>query len=99
MAIEPAPAAARRKIRLGELLVHQKVISEEQLAQALAEQRRTGRKLGRVLGDLGLLSDASLNEFLSQHLQVPFVDLKQIRIDRESVKLLAEPLARRFRAA
>lgn len=98
MAIEPVAVAVKRKIRLGELLVQQKVISEEQLAQALAEQRRTGRKLGRVLGDLGLLSDASLNEFLSKHLRVPFVDLKQVHIDREAVKLLAEPLARRYRA-
>jgi len=89
---------ARRKIRLGELLVQNRVISEEQLAQALAEQKRTGRKLGRVLADLGLLTENSLLEFLSRHLQVPFIDLKQVRIDREAVKLLPEPLARRYRA-
>jgi MSHA biogenesis protein MshE len=98
MAIEPAAGAVKRKIRLGELLVQHKVISEEQLTQALAEQQRTGRKLGRTLSDLGLLSVASFNEFLSKHLQVPFVDLKLVRIDREAVKLLAEPLARRYRA-
>jgi MSHA biogenesis protein MshE len=89
---------ARRRIRLGELLIQQHVISEEQLSQALAEQRRTGRKLGRVLGDLGFMSESSLHEFLSKHLQVPFVDLKQVRIDREALKLLPEPLARRYRA-
>jgi len=88
----------RRKIRLGELLVQQKVITEEQLATALAEQKRSGRKLGRVLGDLGYLNESSLHEFLAKHLQVPFVDLKQVRIDREAVKLLPEPLARRYRA-
>jgi MSHA biogenesis protein MshE len=88
----------RRKIRLGELLVQQKAITEEQLAEALADQRRTGRKLGRVLGDLGLMSESALCEFLAKHLQVPFVDLKQIRIDREAIKLLPEPLARRYRA-
>jgi MSHA biogenesis protein MshE len=88
----------RRKIRLGELLVQNQVISEEQLAAALTEQRRTGRKLGRVLGDLGLLSEASLHEFLAKHLQVPFIDLKQLRIDRAAVRLLPEPLARRYRA-
>ena len=43
----------RKKVRLGELLLEQKVITEEQLQQALAEQKRTGRKLGRVLTDLG----------------------------------------------
>jgi MSHA biogenesis protein MshE len=89
---------ARRRIRLGELLVQQQAISEGQLATALAEQKRTGRKLGRVLGDLGLMSEAALHEFLAKHLGVPFVDLKQIRIDRESIKLLPEALARRYRA-
>jgi MSHA biogenesis protein MshE len=88
----------KRRIRLGELLVQQQVISEEQLATALNEQRRTGRKLGRVLADLGLVSETALHEFLAKHLQVPFVDLKQLRIDREAVKLLPEPLARRYRA-
>ncbi len=88
----------KRRIRLGELLVQQKVITEEQLTQALAEQRRSGRKLGRVLADLSFLPEASLHEFLAKHLQVPFVDLKQARVDREAVKLLPEPLARRYRA-
>ena len=90
--------SVKRRIRLGELLVQQKVITEEQLEAALAEQRRSGRKLGRVLADLSFLPEASLHEFLAKHLQVPFVDLKQARIDREVVKLLPEPLARRYRA-
>jgi MSHA biogenesis protein MshE len=90
--------SVKRRIRLGELLVQQKVITEEQLAAALLEQRRSGRKLGRVLADLSFLPEASLHEFLAKHLQVPFVDLKQARIDREVVKLLPEPLARRYRA-
>jgi MSHA biogenesis protein MshE len=89
---------ARRRIRLGELLVQQKAISEEQLATALAEQKRSGRKLGRVLGDLGFMSESALLELLAKHLGVPFVDLRQIRIDREAIKLLPEPLARRYRA-
>jgi MSHA biogenesis protein MshE len=88
----------KRRIRLGEVLVQHKAITEEQLAAALVEQRRSGRKLGRVLADLGLMSESSLHEFLAKHLQVPFVDLKQARVDREVVKLLPEPLARRYRA-
>jgi MSHA biogenesis protein MshE len=88
----------RRRIRLGEVLVQQKAITEEQLAEALAAQRRSGRKLGRVLADLGYMSESSLHDFLAKHLQVPFVDLKQARIDRDVVKLLPEPLARRYRA-
>jgi MSHA biogenesis protein MshE len=95
---DPTTMTIKRRIRLGEVLVQQKIISEEQLASALAEQRRSGRKLGRVLADLGLVSEASLHDFLSKHLQVPFVDLKQARVDRDVVKLLPEPLARRYRA-
>ena len=89
---------ARVRIRLGDLLIQHKVVTQEQLAKALAEQKRSGRKLGRVLADLGFLPEAQLHEFLSKHLKVPFVDLKQLRLDRDVVKLLPEALARRHRA-
>ena len=88
----------KRRLRLGDVLVEHGTISAEQLATALTEQRRTGRKLGRVLADLGFVSEATLHELLAKHLNVPFVDLKQARIDREAVKLLPEALARRYRA-
>src|SRR5688572_9277367 len=88
----------RKKIRLGELLVEQKVINEEQLNKALAEQKRTGRKLGRVLTDLGIVEEQQLNDALARHLQIPFVDLKQLTLDQNVVRLLPEALARRFRA-
>ena len=40
---------ARKRVRIGDLLVEHKIISESQLQQALAEQKKSGRKLGRVL--------------------------------------------------
>ncbi len=88
----------RKKIRLGELLIEQKVINAEQLDQALAEQKKTGRKLGRVLTDLGIVQEQQLNEALARHLQIPFVDLKQLTLDQAVVRLLPEALSRRFRA-
>src|SRR5688572_3909724 len=88
----------RKKIRLGELLIEQKVINEAQLEQALVEQKRTGRKLGRVLTDLGIVEEQQLNDALARHLQIPFVDLKQLSLDQGVVRLLPEALARRFRA-
>src|SRR4051812_45686559 len=88
----------RKKIRLGELLIEQKVINEAQLNQALAEQKRTGRKLGRVLTDLGIVQEQQLNDALARHLQIPFVDLRQLTLDQATVRLLPEALARRFRA-
>jgi MSHA biogenesis protein MshE len=88
----------KRRIRLGDVLVEHGTITAEQLATALTEQRRSGRKLGRVLADLGFVSESALHELLAKHLEVPYVDLKHARIDREAVKLLPEPLARRYRA-
>jgi MSHA biogenesis protein MshE len=88
----------KRRIRLGDVLVEHATITAEQLATALTEQRRSGRKLGRVLADLGFVSESALHELLAKHLEVPFVDLKHARIDREAVKLLPEALARRYRA-
>jgi MSHA biogenesis protein MshE len=88
----------RKKVRLGELLLEHKLISEEQLQAALAEQKRTGRKFGRVLTDLGILKEQQLNDALARHLKIPFVDLKQLTLDPGTVRLLPEALARRFRA-
>ena len=39
----------RKKIRIGDLLVEQKLISQTQLEEALADQKKSGRKLGRIL--------------------------------------------------
>src|SRR5262245_52435027 len=88
----------RRKVRIGELLIEHKMISEEQLKTALAEQKRSGRKLGRVLTDLGFVREEVLHDLLAQHLQIPFVDVRQLTPDPKAVRLLPEAHARRFRA-
>jgi MSHA biogenesis protein MshE len=88
----------RKKIRLGELLQEQKLITDEQLRQALAEQKSTGRKLGRVLTDMGFVREEKLNEVLAQSLQIPFIDVRQLTLDQKVVRLLPEAQARRFRA-
>ncbi len=56
----------RKKVRLGELLLEQKLITPEQLQSALAEQKRSGRKLGRVLTDMGLVREEKLHELLAR---------------------------------
>ena len=53
--------ARPEKIRLGELLVQQSLITEEQLRQALDEQKRSGRKLGRVIVDSGLVTEKGIS--------------------------------------
>jgi MSHA biogenesis protein MshE len=87
-----------KRVKIGELLLEQRAITGLQLEQALKEQKRTGRKLGRVLTDLGILSEDDLHQALARHLQLPFVDLRQMSLEPAVVRLLSETLARRFRA-
>jgi len=91
-------ARPTKRIKIGELLLEQRAITPAQLEQALKEQKRTGRKLGRVLTDLGILSEDDLHQALARHLQLPFVDLRQMSLDPAVVRQLSETLARRFRA-
>jgi MSHA biogenesis protein MshE len=89
---------ARKKIRIGELLVQHGIISEEQLTSALAEQKRTGSKLGHTLVELGYLSPTGFLKFLGQQLQIPYIDLRHYQYKAETVRLLPEIYARRFRS-
>jgi MSHA biogenesis protein MshE len=91
-------APRRRRVRVGELLLEQKLITEQQLKTALAEQTRSGRKLGRVLVELGMVSEQVFHETLARHLQIPYLDLKQLQLARATVRLLPEAQARRSRA-
>jgi len=90
--------APKLKMRLGDLLVHEHIITNEQLMQALNSQKATGRKLGDTLIELSYLSERQLLEFLAQQLDLPFLDISQRRIPSELASLLPEVHARRLRA-
>ncbi|MBA6232102.1 MULTISPECIES: GspE/PulE family protein [unclassified Colwellia] len=91
-------AAPKLKMRLGDLLVHEHIITNEQLMQALNSQKSTGRKLGDTLIELGYIGERQLQEFLAQQLNVPFLDISQRFIQSEVALLLPEVHARRLRA-
>jgi MSHA biogenesis protein MshE len=86
------------KIRLGDLLVQNNLINDEQLKTALSEQRQSGRKLGATLITLNMVSEGQLLELLSKHLNVALINIDDYRVDPEAVKLLPEIQARRYRA-
>jgi len=79
----------RVKVRLGDLLVEQKLISETQLQSALAEQKKSGRKLGRVLIENGYVEEVA---------SIPYIDLSTFELNAQLVKRLPETDARRYRA-
>ena len=88
---------AQKRIRIGDLLVEKNMISESQLQHALQEQKQTGRKLGATLVELGYVEENALLSLLSAQLNIPFVELKQFRFDRDLVQKLPETSARRYR--
>ena len=88
----------RQKIRIGDLLVKNGVITDEQLINALATQKKTGSKLGNTLIELGLVTSQQFHEFLASQLHLPFIDLKHYNYKPDVVRLLPETAARRFRA-
>ena len=94
----PAPSGRPEKVRLGDVLVAQKLISQEQLQQTLDLQRTTGKKVGRLLIESGVITEELLANGLARQLRIPFVNLKTFPFKPEVVKLLPESLARRFRA-
>ncbi|MDT8383713.1 MAG: ATPase, T2SS/T4P/T4SS family [Gammaproteobacteria bacterium] len=87
-----------QRIRLGDLLVEHKLISEVQLSAALDEQKKSGHKLGRVLIENGYVKEDEVLGLLSRQLNVPFVDLSTFQFRQEVVNKLPETAARRFRA-
>ena len=88
----------RQKIRIGELLVKNRILTSEQLETALEQQKKHGKRLGQLLLELGYVEEDEFLTFLAEQLQIPFIDLGQRDIDRETVMKLPQTHARRFRA-
>lgn len=91
-------AKAKLRMRLGDLLVHENIIAEEQLMDALSSQKSTGKKLGAALIELGYLTEVQLLTFLAQQLGVEFIDIAQRKLDPQVAQQLPEAHARRHRA-
>jgi MSHA biogenesis protein MshE len=86
------------KVRLGDVLVQRRLISQEQLHQTLELQQQTGKKVGRLLIESGIITEELLADALARQLHIPYVNLKTFPFRAELVRLLPESAARRFRA-
>jgi type IV pilus assembly protein PilB len=74
--------------RLGDTLLDQGLLTEEELATALEEQLRTGERLGRTLVRLALLSESEVADALSKHLGIKRVDFSELYLSAEVVDLV-----------
>lgn len=82
--------------RLGELLIREKLITHEQLSEALSTQKREGGKLGLNLTNLGYITEKDLLTFLSKQYGIPTIDLYTHEIDPEVSKLIPEDVSKKY---
>jgi type IV pilus assembly protein PilB len=81
--------------RIGQVLLAEGLITEEQLARALNAQRLAYAPLGTVLVNQGAVHEDHMTVVLSAHLETPVADLKHLTVDPEIARLLPEDFARR----
>ena len=84
--------------RLGERLVDAKVLTEEQVAHALTEQRRTGKRLGSVLVESGAIDERTLLSALGMQLELPIIDLRHNHPTADALERVPEGLVRTLNA-
>lgn len=92
-------AGFRKKIRIGDALISEGMITEEQLNEALEVQKQKpkGTLIGETLVELGYVKEVEMAEALHRHLQVEYVDLRKVDIDEKAVRLITEPIARKYK--
>ncbi|RKQ84722.1 GspE/PulE family protein [Brockia lithotrophica] len=90
--------ATEARKRLGDLLVEWGIITQAELEEALARQRKTRERLGDVLVSLGYVTEGELLRVLSSQLGIPQVHLSRYHPDARLVRLVPRELAERYRA-
>jgi type IV pilus assembly protein PilB len=82
--------------RLGELLVRNQLVTEDQLKKALDLQKSEGSRLGAALIKLGFIKEDELAAFLSRQYGVPSINLSEFEIDTAVIRLLPAEVAQKY---
>ncbi|MEQ1880486.1 MAG: GspE/PulE family protein [Burkholderiales bacterium] len=90
-------AEQRKKLRLGELLVQQGLITHDQLRIALTEQKTQNVPIGRLLVQLGFVTEAVIRDIMARTIGQESIDLAQVLVDADALKLVPQDFARRHR--
>lgn len=93
---EAALGAPAERCRLGEILLANHAITAQQLEHALAQQGSLNLPLGAVLVKLDYVTDDTMRQALSRQLNVPFIDLETVTIDRQLAHVINRSYARRY---
>jgi type IV pilus assembly protein PilB len=82
-------------MRIGELLIMNGLITDEQLGHALKQQVNSPKKLGEILIDDGAITERQLVEALEFQLGIPAVKMDELIVDKDTIKLIDESVARK----
>jgi type IV pilus assembly protein PilB len=85
--------AAATSDKLGEILLKEGLITQEQLKKALLEQKNTGMRLGYTLVKLGFVEETEISKMLARQYRMPAVDLSRFEVDPKIIKLLPPDVA------
>ncbi|HAJ32228.1 MAG TPA: hypothetical protein DCK79_02490 [Candidatus Atribacteria bacterium] len=83
--------------KLGEILIHYKIITPEQLEEGLKIQKSKGKRIGEILIDLGKVTQDEINWVLGKQLNIPYVQLNVENIDIQLSKNISEDILRKFK--
>ncbi len=84
----------QKEERIGDILINKGLITEEQLKDALEEQKKTHEKLGQILIQKGIISPSVLAEALSSQTNIPSINIENYAIDPEVISVLPERFIR-----
>ena len=91
-------AGARKKIRVGDLLVEAGAITEDQLQQALEKQKEDGGRIGNVIMQMGFISKELLITVLTTQMGIEYCEVRSVQIDESVLKLVPDSLVAKYRA-
>ena len=84
-----------KSMRLGDMLVSLNLITEEQLQQALNDQKETHKRLGEMLIEDGFITEAQLVDTLRVQLGIDYIDLSKTDIDPTMSRYVPKALAKK----
>jgi type IV pilus assembly protein PilB len=91
----PPPSSSPPKDRIGEFLLREALITEEQLRIAAEDARQNNTRLGYSLVKTGAISEPDLTRVLARQYRVPPVDLDRVKIDPKLIRLFPAELAQK----
>ena len=84
------------KDKLIEVLINGKLIKQKDLDDAMETHKRTGGTLGKILVEHGAISQKTLMVIMSQHLNIPVIDLSKYKVAKEIISLIPEKISRQY---